>query len=432
NQIKSIVETAFVGLLELEELRLSDNHLSFLGSHSLLPLIKVHSLTLSGNKWICDCRMRQLREYLLMNPRINVADNPKCNNVNKIWTQLGLNEFLCAPRISPNDSAKIYKTEAGNNFTLECSFYIDNGFEFQPLAVKWFWHERVLSNNSEGVVPPQKFTIYEFDSTLDDGKHEKRKIRTSRLEIVYILELNKGVYGCEASNDAGRAGHNFTVHVTSSSHSSKKNVAIPAAAASIESENNKNSFDNSSDTKTMPATNSVVIGLVLGILFGIFLVLVLFGIVVVLLCRRRQYRRRSSIGTNRVVAVDSELEKLTASTISGSTPSVLPSCPSTVPSIDTRIVNPIQKPPRSTPTMPTGTPQVWLIKRNDTSNGILRSDGDGCCETPLPLCEYDMNSYTALTAAIEPDLIHHPSSYVRNNFTSNEEQISVHSDGTEV
>ncbi|RWS28409.1 leucine-rich repeat-containing protein 24-like protein [Leptotrombidium deliense] len=373
-----------------------------------------------------------------MNTRINVPDNPKCNNLNKIWTQLGLNEFLCAPRISPNDSSKIFKAEAGKNLTLECSFYVDNGHEAQVMPIKWFWHDRTLSNNSEGVVAPQKFTIYELDSTVLDNK-EKRKVRTSRLEIIYILELNKGTYGCQARNEAGFAGHNFTVEVSSPTGVPPRKVgtAFPeaSAAASIES-GNKNAVDNNSSSKAVPTASSLVIGLVLGILFGIFLVLILFGIVVVLLCRRRNYRRRSSLGNNRVVAIDSELEKLTTSTLSGSTPSVLPSCPSTAPSVATTIINPVQKPPRvafSGTSTPTGTPQVWLIKRgNDSGNGILRSDGDGCCETPLPLCEYDIESYATLTAAIEPDLIHNPTSFMRNNFSVSEEQISLHSDGTEV
>lgn len=117
------------------------------------------------------------------------------------------------------------------------------------------------------------------------------------------------------------------------------------------------------------------------------------------------------------------------------------------------------------------TPQVWLIKRNGSGNGnsTIRSDGDGCCETPLPhLYEYDTATISTMTTvasgvgkclslrfsfhltltsshysqtqnvsfiflpSLEPDLIHNPSAFLRSHLIGNDEQISVHSDGTEV
>jgi hypothetical protein len=83
-----------------------------------------------------------------------------------------------------------------------------------------------------------------------------------------------------------------------------------------------------------------VVGLVLGILFGIFLVLVLFGISVILLCRRRQQKQTNINGTSGMTD-DAELEKLTTNSI-----------------VSTK-VNPIQKPPR------------LGLEKNNSGKGLL-------------------------------------------------------------
>lgn len=190
-------------------------------------------------------------------------------------------------------------------------------------------------------------------------------MRVSRLEITFVLELNQGTYWCQAKNEAGVAGQNFTILVTTPQQI-KKNTAMAAAASSSDSINKSDSKGGNlaDDGKRIsPSSNSVFIGLVLGILFGIFLVLVLFGIAVVVLCRRRRNRRRSSPSMSRVVAAESELEKLTSSTISGSNVGVsgLLGTTNGVPStLTTTLINPVQKPPRlgfgsaMTPSTPTG------------------------------------------------------------------------------
>ncbi|CAG2123173.1 unnamed protein product, partial [Medioppia subpectinata] len=80
-------------------------------------------------------------------------------------------------------------------------------------------------------------------------------------------------------------------------------------------------------------------------------VIVLFGISVVLLCRRR--RQKHSNHTNNCLTDGTELEKLT---------------PNTEPSLR---VNPIQKPPRlamNNYSSDKEIPQVWLIKHNINGN----------------------------------------------------------------
>uniref|UniRef100_T1KTD7 Ig-like domain-containing protein n=1 Tax=Tetranychus urticae TaxID=32264 RepID=T1KTD7_TETUR len=450
NRIKKININAFVGLWSLEELQLRDNLLSYMPSKALSPLNATHTLYLSGNKWHCDCKMRNLRQ-ILISMEIIVPDEPKCYNFDKIWTKLNLDSLVCPPQIAPNKSL-IYRIEQYNNFSLSCSFYMEDS---QPLAIKWYWQNRPISNNSEGIIPNQHFRIKETDNEDNiDENGKRRKIRTSRLDITYILKLNDGNYSCSAKNDAGSAERNFTVEISTSFRTSSLGDS-PAAEASIEpglhhvhsgskSISSLHNPSSSSSTTSNSESHTTLYGLILGILFGIFITASLFGAIIIIFCRRRS-NRRSTLGTNRVVAAESELEKLTTSTISGSTPSIQPMAPPSV--VD--IINPIRKPPRLGLTA--GDDQIWMMKRTSFSSNnphhhphhahnhhhIYRNDGDGCCcDTPIPIYEYennpDFNTFPANTSLIGPDLIHHQSASERNHKKPSEEEMSIHSDGTEV
>ena len=126
-----------------------------------------------------------------------------------------------------------------------------------------------------------------------------------------------GTYWCEASNQAGSVALNFTIYVNSVIRrtdfiaSNRVPVTATTDANNIENLVNKrsgiqqiaagaddalfnelNAADQAStdQTKHQPllnTSNSVVIGLVLGILFGILLVLAIFSILIVALCRKK-------------------------------------------------------------------------------------------------------------------------------------------------
>lgn len=144
----------------------------------------------------------------------------------------------------------------------------------------------------------------------------KRRIRKSRMEITFILELNQGTYWCEASNQAGSVSLNFSIYVNSVIRRTDfmANNRISATTADPNIENNQvnkrsgieqtasssddalfnelNAADHATNgqTKHQPllnTSNSVVVGLVLGILFGILLVLAVFSVLIVSLCRKK-------------------------------------------------------------------------------------------------------------------------------------------------
>lgn len=47
--------------------------------------------------------------------------------------------------------------------------------EFQPLAIKWYWQNRPISNNSEGIIPNQHFSIKETDNEDNIDENGKRR-----------------------------------------------------------------------------------------------------------------------------------------------------------------------------------------------------------------------------------------------------------------
>lgn len=197
------------------------------------------------------------------------------------------------------------------------------------------------------------------------------QLRSSRLDITYILKLNEGNYTCLAKNDAGSANRNFSIEVTAFMGHRTVNVGdLPAAEASIESVHsnfgNKNSnhdtshhhhlhhhpgsgggvavgVTNNNNNNPKNAGSAALYGMILGVLFGMFITAFIFGSIIILFCRKRSNSRSNTLASNRVVAAESELEKLTTSNcMPGFTPDIHQMPPPCV--VD--IINPIQKPPR--------------------------------------------------------------------------------------
>lgn len=197
---------------------------------------------------------------------------------------------------------------------------------------------------------PSASNLYHHSHTLPLFERHivKRRILKSRLEITFILELNQGEYWCEASNQAGNVALNFTIFVTSvirrtdfiannratattpeSSSSIDNNVVNKRSGIKIASSsddalfNELNAADQTStgQTKHQPllnTSNSVVVGLVLGILFGILLVLAVFSLLIVSLCRKKltdQVDLTNSSGQNSSTSTGCSTENSLLSTL---------------------------------------------------------------------------------------------------------------------
>lgn len=249
-QIEVIVAGAFDGLDGLAQLRLGGNRLEELRPDVVTSLPgRLHGLELQGNPWICDCRLRYLREWLIEHnvpsPATAACRSPE-RLMGRALTELQVDDFACPPQVIPppapatsplmtsstgggsgatGQSASLQvhvEAAAGENATLTCRM---SGVPMPEIT--WLWRGRVVENASrvdddqqQQVLNPLPVTeegMYESDFgttirtvlILEEGKYEK----TSRLILSPAHEADSGEFVCVASNAAGTARLNLTLRV---------------------------------------------------------------------------------------------------------------------------------------------------------------------------------------------------------------------------
>ncbi|XP_071044246.1 leucine-rich repeat-containing protein 24-like [Parasteatoda tepidariorum] len=258
-KIDTIATRAFEGMEKLEVLKIDSNELQTLHAKTMMPFKNLHGITLDGNPWTCDCELRGLRQWLNDNnvPYIPPTCYRPIRLRDKIWTEVNIEDYACAPTFLNTSSAM--NVFEGSNVTLECKVSGD------PIpSIQWLWRERVITNLSEGISSMQTFIMSEYT--------EKEKY--SRLKISSVQEPNAGVYTCVAANTAGKVAKNFTLMVS----------RLPVTGVKIIEEEKTQEVKEEEEEKT----NSMA-GMAIGMLAGAVGVIVILGIVL-WICRRRNKR----------------------------------------------------------------------------------------------------------------------------------------------
>lgn len=110
NRLESIDNRTFSNLPGLTSLALNGNNFSTLELQSFENLPKLGSLELRNNPWNCNCKLKAFRDWtierkLYTNPTI-CHQPPHMHN--KMWDEVGSDEFACRPKIiSLGPAAKI-------------------------------------------------------------------------------------------------------------------------------------------------------------------------------------------------------------------------------------------------------------------------------------------------------------------------------------
>ena len=66
---------------------------------------KLHSLTLHGNPWKCDCQLRPLIDWLV-DANLPMVDLPRCKSPDRLsgqrFADIALDNFACTPELLPS------------------------------------------------------------------------------------------------------------------------------------------------------------------------------------------------------------------------------------------------------------------------------------------------------------------------------------------
>lgn len=199
-EIQTIAQHAFEGLKLLHTLKLNGNKLTELRAATIESLEKLRGIELHDNPWMCDCRLRAAKLWLTNN-NIPFTVAPVCASgpehvIQRNFAELHVDDFACRPEMG--SMKRFIEAGAGDNATIICKSHA-----VPSPRINWYWNGRPLANNSihNG---HQRVYVYE------EGNFEKH----SKLIITNAQETDSSEFYCVATNAAGNAEANFTLHVS--------------------------------------------------------------------------------------------------------------------------------------------------------------------------------------------------------------------------
>ncbi|GFR18054.1 leucine-rich repeat, immunoglobulin-like domain and transmembrane domain-containing protein 3 [Trichonephila clavata] len=202
--IKHLQPGALVGLDNLESIELDGNQLTTLSIDVLKPLTELHELNLHNNPWQCDCRIQEIRLWMIEN-KIPLSIPPYCEAPAVVkdmsWNDMSLDDFACPPVMVhvPTENTVI----VGHNASILCQV------DANPKAsIHWEVGGKSLKNISIISEMRAKYNVETEDLSR----------QSSILTIYNTVESDSDIYTCIAENKAGTFSTNFTVQVVYPNH----------------------------------------------------------------------------------------------------------------------------------------------------------------------------------------------------------------------
>lgn len=198
--IQTITPRAFEGLQALHTLKLNGNKLSDLRAKTVETLNKLRAIELHDNPWVCDCRLRTAKMWLIDN-NIPFTVAPVCAGgpervIHHSFNELGPDDFACKPEMGIMN--RLIEVGAGENATISC-----RAAGIPSPRMSWYWNGKPLMNNT-------MFNAHQRIHIYEDGKAEK----ISTLVLTNAQETDSSEFYCNAQNPAGEVEQNFTLHVS--------------------------------------------------------------------------------------------------------------------------------------------------------------------------------------------------------------------------
>ncbi|KAK7503779.1 hypothetical protein BaRGS_00004902 [Batillaria attramentaria] len=268
NRISDMDPNALRGLSKLQVLRLENNALRSLHrttfQHLSPNLLQVH---LYNNPWICDCKIRWLREWMANGTDAiwQHAGNPvKCDGPlitrGKAVNTIPLDELAC--KVAMRTSGSSMTVPEGAEVNLECVY-----FSIPDARLVWLKND-VQINFADY---PKKYNMTQAGSATV----------TTRLHIRDFQYEDIAEYECLAENVLGYDSEKFKVTLVGVDFDSvrKQPIIAPAGSAGI-------------DTKSVVVAVAVVCGLILCVVLGVLIFCCVFHM------KRRQQERRDAVVEN--------------------------------------------------------------------------------------------------------------------------------------
>ncbi|XP_053985784.1 leucine-rich repeat-containing protein 24-like [Hylaeus volcanicus] len=207
---------AFVHLTGLESLRIDQNELEYLEVSVISRLSRLKTLTMDGNRWSCDCRLREFRAWLISDVPNKLYSVPQlCSSPKRLegrkWEDVKSAEFACEPEVFVLSSS--IQEEMNGNLSLACLATGD------PEPEVW-WQLNGGPVNATKLTEQTYSGTYIAYATSDAGaayndRSTSGRIidRWSNLTVYNASDGDAGEYACFAKNIAGLARDTVSVAI---------------------------------------------------------------------------------------------------------------------------------------------------------------------------------------------------------------------------